>query len=59
MSDKLTSALEELVEDWQKKDELDRINQDLTSMRTLFVIFAASVVVWSAAITLTVHLLKG
>jgi len=50
--------IQEVLDDLDKKIELERIKQDLHSVRNLFVIFAASVVVWSAAITLTIHLIK-
>ena len=56
--DRLQSALEDMVKEWKTNDELDRINNELSSIRNLFLIFAASVVVWSAAITLTLHLIK-
>ena len=52
------TALEELTKEWKTADELERLNNDLNSIRNLFIIFAASVVVWSAAITLTIHLIK-
>ena len=56
--DRLQSALEDMAKEWKTNDELDRINNELSSIRNLFLIFAASVVVWSAAITLTLHLIK-
>lgn len=56
--DRLQSALEGEAKEWKTSDELERINNDLSSIRNLFLIFAASVVVWSAAITLTLHLLN-
>jgi len=56
--DNLQSALEDMAKEWRTNDELERINNDLSSIRNLFLIFAASVVVWSAAITLTLHLIK-
>ena len=56
--DRIQSALEGMAKEWKTNDELERINNDLNSIRNLFIIFAASVVVWSAAITLTIHLIK-
>ena len=56
--DRLKNALEEMVEGWNKQDELDKINDDIKSVRALFLLFTISVVVWAAAITAIIYLIK-
>jgi len=47
-----------MKEELSKQDELNRINDDIKSVRALFLLFAISVVVWAAAITATIHLIN-
>jgi hypothetical protein len=47
-----------LVDILERGDELERINQDLKTVRKMLLIFASSVVVWSGAITALLHIIK-
>ena len=47
-----------LVDILERSDELERINQDLKTVRKMLLIFASSVVVWSGAITALLHIIR-
>jgi hypothetical protein len=42
----------------ERVDELERINQDLKTVRKMLLIFASSVVGWAGAITALLHIIR-